>query len=132
MWKVIYQHNGHYYTDAIRLGAQPQWYKGTSIAVFNIKQDYPWLNPQSQQAKDIERFRWFSNSYLSVNPQNKNQIIDMRYSMLPNEITGLWGITLNPNADTHQHVAYYSNRGDSGAALSKLSDMLFNPRIASE
>ena len=55
------------------------------------------VEKESQQYKDVERFKWFSNDFLAVNPKNKNQIIDIRYSGIPNEIGGLWGIQLDSN-----------------------------------
>ncbi|GIR70651.1 MAG: hypothetical protein CM15mP74_19020 [Halieaceae bacterium] len=42
----------------------------------------------SQQAKDIERFRWFSDDWLALDDANPNLIVDMRYSQLPNDIKG--------------------------------------------
>ena len=64
----------------------------------------------SQQYKDVERFKWFSNDFLAVNPKNKNQIIDIRYSGIPNEIGGLWGIQLDSKKHYREHVEFVSMR----------------------
>ena len=110
VWKSIYQNGDIYYVDALRVGLTPTIYQGTSIQSLNIKRDFPWLDENSQQAKDIERFRWFSKGYLAQSPTNPNQIIDLRYSMLPNKITGLWFIELSPDAKQGQHVDFITDR----------------------
>jgi inner membrane protein len=74
----------------------------------------PWLDPLSQQARDIERFRWFSNGYIARDPHYINRVIDVRYSMIPNEVAPLWSIELQPGASKEQHVAYRVHR-ETGA-----------------
>ena len=44
------------------------------------------------------------------NPNNKNQILDIRYSRIPNEIGGLWGIELDEKKGNDEHVKYITNR----------------------
>lgn len=95
VWKIIYEHDGRYYVDAVKLLWNVEIISGTSIAKLDIKRDYPWLILNSQQSKDIERFRWFSDDYLAVNPQDPDTIIDVRYSFIPNHIKMMWGIELN-------------------------------------
>jgi len=95
VWKVIYTAKENYYVDGVRIGLNYTHYRGDSIAKLDVARDFPWLNQDSQQAKDIERFRWFSNGYVAVSPEHPNRIIDIRYSLIPNEIRGLWGIELN-------------------------------------
>ena len=106
VWKTIYELGDHFYVDAIRAGAEIQVIAGESIQTLNIERDLPWLDMQTQQAQDIERFRWFSNGYIAEDPHKPDQIIDIRYSMLPHQATGLWGIQLSPIADSDQHVSY--------------------------
>ncbi|MDE0119712.1 MAG: metal-dependent hydrolase [Bdellovibrionales bacterium] len=106
LWKVIYETDDRYYVDGIRAGLQPKIYHGESIVKLDVKKHFPWLNSRSQQARDIERFRWFSNGFVSVHPHYPNRIIDIRYSMLPNEIKALWMIELNPDASPSSHVKY--------------------------
>ena len=69
LWKTVYEANGRYYVDAIRVGTGQTTYPGTSAEKLNTDHHYPWLKPNSQQAKDIERFRWFSNDYLAIDPR---------------------------------------------------------------
>jgi inner membrane protein len=89
-----------------------------------VSRDFYWLDPEAQQALDIERFRWFSNDYLAVDKTNSNKIIDMRYSLLPNDINALWSIEVDPGASASAHVSYQMHRGDSRAALGPLWQMM--------
>ena len=56
-----------------------------------MNKSFPWLDSNSQQAKDLERFRWFSSGYLAISKNHPSRIIDIRYSILPNDINSLWG-----------------------------------------
>ena len=69
---------------------------GTSVARLELERDLPWLDADSQQARDVERFRWFSDGYVALDPSVPNRVIDMRYSLVPNEIDPLWGVDLDP------------------------------------
>lgn len=114
VWKLIYRHEDRYYVDAVRVGIEPSVYPGTSIKALNVAEDFPWLDPNSQQAKDIERFRWFSKGYIAKDPNGKNQIIDLRYSFIPNRIDGLWSIALSPKAQHEDHADFVTfQRADS-------------------
>ncbi len=106
VWKSIYEHDGQYYVDAIRVLDQTQFFEGDSTAKLNLDRDFPWLDKTSQQAKDIGRFAWFSAQHLALDPNNTSRIIDMRYSMLPNKIDGLWGIELDSTASKADHVKW--------------------------
>jgi inner membrane protein len=110
VWKSIYEHEGHYYVDAIRVANDRSFYLGESIQKLELDRDFPWLDPTSQQAIDIERFRWFSDQHIAVDINHPNRIIDMRYSMLPNQLDGLWGIDLDQDASHLDHVRYVSTR----------------------
>ena len=108
VWKAIYEFDGHYYVDAIRVGTQRLWYPGTRVAKLDLAKDFPSLLTDSRQAKDVERFRWFSDDYLSV-MENEPRIGDLRYSFLPNEVDPMWGIELSVNDQT-KHVDWWSSR----------------------
>jgi inner membrane protein len=110
IWKSIYEHEGQYYVDAIRVLKGRSYFEGDSTPKLNIERDLPWLDKISQQAVDIERFRWFSAEHLAIDPNNADRIIDMRYSMLPNKLDGLWGIELNQSANTSDHIKWTHNR----------------------
>ena len=123
LWKIIYETDNQFYVDATNLLFN-KIIPGESIKKLNQEEDFPWLKEESQQYKDVERFKWFSNDFLAVNPQNKNQIIDIRYSGIPNEIGGLWGVQLNPNKHNHEHVEFVSMRSASIERFKVLRDMI--------
>ena len=106
LWKSVYEHDGRYYVDAVRAGFTSKVYRGTSTPKLDIKKHYQWLSSGSQQAIDVERFRWFSNGHLGVDPNNLNRIIDIRYSLVPNQLDGMWGIVLDQKAATDQHIKW--------------------------
>ncbi len=124
LWKVVYEVDDQYYVDAVRVGWDVKIYLGEKIQKFDLVAHAPWLDHNSQQARDIERFRWFSNDYLAIDEQNR--IGDVRYSVLPNEIKPLWGILLDPNASKDQHVKYFT--GHRERSTDKLLNMLLGVR----
>ncbi len=125
LWKVIYETEQNFYVDAVRVATSVRYYPGETIEKLNIRRDFSWLDPLSQQAKDIERFRWFSNGYLARSRVNPNQLIDVRYSLVPNEIAPLWWIELSPNASLEDHVEYYSSHSLTPQQKQRFSVMLF-------
>ena len=110
VWKVVYEHDGRYYVDAIRTGAASTVCEGASVAALDLRRDLPWLDADSQQARDVERFRWFSDGYVALHPQQANHVIDIRYSVVPNQIVPLWGIQLDPAADAETHARFVADR----------------------
>ena len=124
LWKTIYTTKSQYHVDAIKPFLNTHVIQGEKIDKLNIKESFPWLNANSQQAKDIERFRWFSNGYVSLSPHFPNRIIDVRYSMFPNDINALWGIELNPEASSKDHVIRVFNRRNHIDIYIKLWSMI--------
>lgn len=124
VWKIVYSTETTYYVDAVRVGLDKTVIEGDQVAKLDVKQSFPWLDLGSQQAKDIERFRWFSNGYIALSPNYPNRIIDIRYSMLPNEIRGLWGIELNPAAGMDDHIAYKESHERNAGTFKQLLSMI--------
>lgn len=125
IWKTIYEHENLYYIDAVRLTTSDQFLVGTSIEKLDLSKSLKWLDRNSQQAIDIERFRWFADGYLAISPFDSNKIIDVRYSTLPNKITPLWSIELNKTASPDQHIKYVADRKTSPRNLKELLKMIF-------
>lgn len=126
LWKVIYEHDGRYYVDAVRTGVVGTVaYPGENVAKLNVARDYPWLAQDSQQALDIERFRKISADFLTVDDDAPNRVVDLRYSMVPNEIEGFWAIVLMPNAAATAHVEFVTTRERAPEQALRLLDMLF-------
>lgn len=124
LWKTIYEYEGEFWVDAVRAGSNLTVIEGEKIARLNLEQQFPWLDKASQQAKDVERFRWFSSDYLAVDKQDPLLIVDMRYSHLPNEVKGLWGIRLDPKAAPDQHVKWTTRRSADASRFEQLWAML--------
>ncbi len=108
VWRSIYMYENAFYIDAIRVGLHPNATvcgSGSLAHTLNVERDLPWLKP-SQQLIDVDRFSWFSQGYVALDPDAPNRIIDVRYSTLPNQLNALWAIDLDPSADSHAHVRF--------------------------
>ncbi|MFT7286043.1 MAG: inner membrane protein [Halieaceae bacterium] len=132
LWKTVYREDGYYYVDAVRLGPRPRSYPGRRIAALDLRRDFPWLDPQSVQGRDVERFRWFSNGYLAADPRFPKRIMDLRYSLLPNEIRPLWSIELDPDTQQSAHVRYLTHREREPQTMGRFRTMLAGRSLAPE
>ena len=109
LWKSIYQHEQTFYVDAIRTVRSSTVCLGESIEIFDYQQHLSGLDKESQQARDVERFRWFSQDYLGFD-EEKNLVTDVRYSMLPNKIQPMWGLVIDGQRDTNAHAIWWTGR----------------------
>lgn len=125
LWKVIYEYDGRYYVDAVRTGLMPTVYAGDSSAKLDLERHFPWLLAGTRQALDVERFRNVSDGFLALDAAAPNRIIDMRYSMVPNEISGFWAIVLDPAAEPDEHVAFVTTWNATIDHARRLIGMLF-------
>ena len=125
VWKTIYSTDSDFYVDAVRIWFDKEiLYEGERISKLSIKRDFPWLESHTQQSKDVERFEWFSNGYIAADPNFKNKIIDVRYSHIPNEVDALWGISLDEDANSHEHVTYWTSRNLTDEKKSRFWSMI--------
>jgi inner membrane protein len=124
VWKIVYETPDKYYVDAVRTGFRDRVYPGQAVEKLDIARDLPWLDRQSQQAADIERFRWFSNGYIARDPLLPNRVIDIRYSLVPNEVAPLWSIELSPEARGSDHALYRTHREVGGRPTARVWSML--------
>ena len=125
VWKTIYEYDGRYYVDAVKLLWNAELIEGASVEKLNIQRDLPWLDLTSQQANDIERFRWFSSDFLAMSAESSNYIIDVRYSFLPNSIASMWGIVLSDEKNISQHVSYKIKSRPDKETLDQFLEMVF-------
>ena len=123
LWKSIYQHNETFYVDAIRTAQSPSWCSGETIRVFDYNSHLPDLDMKSQQKKDIERFRWFSQDYLGYNKE-KNIVTDVRYSMIPNQINPMWGLTIDEQSGINDHATWWTSRNLDQSQIDLFINML--------
>ena len=123
LWKSIYQHEEDFYVDAIRTLQSSTWCLGESIRIFDYQFHLPNLKKDSQQRKDIERFRWFSQDYLGFD-EEKNLVTDVRYSMIPNQIAPMWGLVIDNQRGIHEHAIWWTGRGLEQEQLDVFKEML--------
>ena len=125
LWKTLYEYDGRYYVDAARTGFAAAGYAGESTDKLDLARHFPWLARGSQQAIDVERFRRVADDFLSVDDDAPNRIVDLRYSLVPNEIEGFWAIVLDPNAAPDEHVEFITTRERAPEQALRLLKMLF-------
>ena len=123
LWKSIYQHEETYYVDAIRTVHSSTWCSGESIEMFDYQYHLPSLDKDSQQAKDIERFRWFSQDYLGYDDKN-SLVTDIRYSMIPNQIAPMWGLVIDTEQSIDEHATWWTSRSLDQSQLDLFKEML--------
>ena len=130
LWKSIYQHKETFYVDAIRTAQSSTWYLGETTRVFDYKYHLPDLDKESQQKKDIERFRWFSQDYLGYDKE-KNIVTDVRYSMIPNQIAPMWGLIIDDQRGINEHATWWTSRNLDQSQLDMFIDMLKGKKCGS-
>jgi inner membrane protein len=124
VWKIVYETEDAFYVDAVRTGPTPRIYVGDQLPKLDLERDFPWLDHASQQARDIQRFAWFSNGYVARDPEHPLRIIDIRYSLLPNEVRALWSLQLDRDAPAGEHADYVTHRDPSGGRAGQLWQMV--------
>ncbi len=124
VWKAIYEADGDIYVDGIRVAARAELCPGERIPLLRLDRDLPWLDPESQQARDLERFRWYSDGWLAVDPEDPDYVVDVRYAALPNRIEALWGLRLDPQAADSAHSSWHVVRSRRSDDLSQLIGLL--------
>jgi inner membrane protein len=127
LWKSIYQYEDWFYVDAIRAGRVLTWCFGESIKIFDYQYHLSDLEKNSQQMRDIERFRWFSQDYLGFDG-DKNLVTDVRYSMIPNQIAPMWGLVIYERKGTNEHAVWWTSRDLNGESLTLFKEMLLGNR----
>ena len=123
LWKSIYQHEETFYVDAIRTVESSSWCSGESIRIFDYQYHLPNLDKESQQKRDIERFRWFSQDYLGFN-EDLNLVTDIRYSMIPNQIEPMWGLVIDDKRGLEEHAIWWTSRSLDQSKIDLFKDML--------
>lgn len=127
LWRSVYESDGMYYVDAVRVGLpnHGKIYQGDMVQVFDINRDLPQITDQMVVYRDIQRFEVFSDGFLAWHPAHPNVLGDIRYAMLPTSIHPLWGIALNLEAP-NEHVTFDTYRTMSDTEVKAFFGMLFN------
>lgn len=127
VWKIVYETEDRFHVDAVRAGVAPRIFAGAAVDKLDVARDFPGLAADSRQRRDIDRFAVFSDNYLARDPQRPHRIIDMRYSMVPNEIDALWSIGIDPAAGPDAPATFQTHRRNPQASLGRLWAMLTAP-----
>ncbi|UCE88817.1 MAG: metal-dependent hydrolase [Pseudomonadota bacterium] len=125
LWRSVYEHDGRFYIDAIRVGlsADAQIFEGEVVAKFATHSVFAGLDPASTLYTDIGRFAQFSDDFVAFDPTQENVLGDIRYSMLPNSAKPLWGIVISP-AKPQQHADFRFFRDRSQAVRQTFFNMV--------
>ena len=123
LWRSVYEYQGRYYVDAVRVGLNKKHYEGTSVQVYEPVRQLTENQKESQHHRDIYRYEKYSDGYLAINPESPDFLFDVRYSMLPNSTKPLWGIKVDWNLPDH-HIAYLVNRKNDKQQRSAFIRML--------
>ncbi len=124
VWQVLYETEDRFYLDAVRAGIAPTIYPGESVPKLDLARDLPWLEPGTQQARDVERFRRFSTGYVAPHPSEPNRLIDVRFTMVPNKAAALWSIELRETAGPADHVGFRAHRASPSESVGRLWNMI--------
>lgn len=124
IWKIIYATEDRFFVDAARPTFAPRVFPGESVRKLDVGRDFPGLDGHSQQARDIERFSVFSDDFLAQDPLVPDRIVDLRYSMVPNEIDALWSIAIATTADPDTHVTFQTHRRNAKESIARLWSMM--------
>jgi inner membrane protein len=83
LWRSIYETDGVFHVDAIRLGllGPDQVYAGASAPRFDAARDRSDIPSDSLLGRDIERFTRLSDGFVIADPARDGVLIDVRYSM---------------------------------------------------
>ena len=124
VWRSVYETKRGFHVDGLRVWVSPKVFPGPSIPRLNAARDFPWLDAEGQQRRDLGRFAQFSQGYIARSPDDPNAVIDVRYAFLPNTLGALWSVVLTPDASPEGHVRFQTNRRDSRAQLGALWRMI--------
>ena len=99
------------------------------MTAFTYESAIEGIDFSSQQAVDVERFRFFSQNYLYIHPEYSNVIGDLRYSMFPDSIHPLWGIRVDPN-QPDKHISFEYFRDTDTPHLARLFSMIQGKKVS--
>lgn len=130
LWRSIYEFDGQFHVDAIRVGlfSEPRVYPGESVEKFVLERDLSGLPVASVLAQDIARFSHFSSGYLAIRPQQPEVLVDVRYSNLPTTTAPLWGIEIDPQ-QPDRHAQYKLYRDSSKVTRDKFLQLLLGEHV---
>lgn len=127
LWRSVYEADGMFYVDAIRVGLPGnfKFFTGNQVKAFDIKRDLSQLTEQMRIYRDIKRFEFFSDGFLAWHPDHPHILGDIRYAMLPTSTRPLWGLELRLD-EPHGSVSFNTDRSMTDGERKAFLGMLFN------
>ena len=110
LWRSIYEFDGKFYVDAIRVGlwSEPRVYSGESIRKFVFERDLNQVSQASVLAADIAGCGQWAGGCLASRAEQPSVRSEVRYATSPMTVAPLWGIEINPDQpDRHAKYALY-------------------------
>ena len=132
-WRGQYIHRGRIYVDGHHISPWKPYvfYEGESHPYF-IPSDKLLKRIGPKQQADLEFFTFFADGWVADYPTpGGNKIGDMRYAVLPNSITPLWGIELFPDKPD-SHAGRVGNRQRSDMDMETLWKMVQGKALEQE
>ncbi len=128
LWRSIYESEGKYYVDAIRISPffETKIYEGSSVEKWT--RDESKFPIQTVLGKDIERFSWFTSHWVYKENANSSWLSDLRYAALPHETNSLWSIEIDPEK-MDQHSQRRNTRRNFKEKLATFYKMLLGEAI---
>ncbi|MEX2366384.1 MAG: metal-dependent hydrolase, partial [Pseudohongiellaceae bacterium] len=72
LWRSLYEHEGYYYVNAVRVGLKADIIPGNRIPTLDYEQAFSQLDTNDRLYRDIKRFHRFANGYLVWHPDQTN------------------------------------------------------------
>lgn len=97
LWRSIIVESNTAYVDAIRVGlfSSAHVYPGESVSLVD-PQRWQALPKASRAYQDLQSYYTLADQLLVAHPTDPNFIGDLRYAMLPNSPTPMWGVRVAP------------------------------------
>ena len=128
IWKTIYESDGQFFVDAVRATFVPRVFFGASVQKLNNRAGFSRSRSKlPAETGYLLGFDWFSDGFLAQDPFNPDRIVDVRYSMVPNEIDALWSIGVSASAGPDTHVTFQTHRREPRDSLGRLWSMMIAP-----
>lgn len=128
LWGTRYIANDSVFADAVRVTLfSTKVNEGESAKLFKPETQFNSVH-LSMIYQDIQRFSTLSDGFLTQFEQNKQQIGDARYAMLPTSLIPLWYIQFD-TLDPSRHVDFVTERNTSKQTRDVLINLLLGQEI---
>src|SRR6056297_2685083 len=109
LWRGIYETDGRFHVDGIRLGLSGphRVFAGPAVQKFQADECAS-VSEKTRVCQNIDGFSHFADGYVFAYTKEPLVIGDLRYSMLPHEIEPLWGLVVDPkNPEKRSELKYF-------------------------